>query len=241
MKRHIPNTITLCNLLSGFFSLLLASSGHLAAAGWLIFLAAFFDFLDGFSARLLGAYSDLGKQLDSLADLVSFGVAPAFILYRMIAAAAGGAPLTGSFLSPAFFLLLTPALPVAGAALRLGRFNIDPGQETSFSGLPTPASGLFFASLPLVAARGFAGWTPPLDEPLVLASLALLFTVLMVSPIPLFSLKVKDRSPRTLIPVISLAVPAVVLFLLFSLRALFLIIILYIFIALLLNILFKES
>ncbi len=241
VKKHIPNTITLLNLLSGFFSVTASTSGHLTTAAWLIFAAAVFDFLDGFSARVLKSYSDLGKQLDSLADLISFGAAPAFLLYRMMSQAGGGITLWDTFPGLPFFLLLTPAFLVAGAALRLARFNIDPGQETSFSGLPTPATALFFASLPFVAAEGFAGWIPPLDNLWTLASLALLFAFLMVSRLPLFSLKFKDRSPRALAPAITLAVISVILFLLFSLKALFLIIILYIFIALILFLFFREE
>ncbi len=240
VKRHIPNTITLLNLLSGFFSVTAAMSGHLTMAAWLIFAASVFDFLDGFSARALKAYSDLGKQLDSLADLISFGVAPAFILYRMMSEAGGGITLWNTFPGIPFFLLLTPAFLVATAALRLARFNIDPGQETSFSGLPTPATGLFFASLPFVAGEGFAGWKPPLDNLWVLAVLALFFGFLMVSRLPLFSLKFKERTPRALVPAITLAVISVVLFLLFFLKALFLIIILYIFMALILFMFFRE-
>ncbi len=240
MKKHIPNSITLLNLLSGFFSLVLAAAGDLTTAAWLIIAASLFDFLDGFSARLLHAYSDLGKQLDSLSDLISFGVAPAFILYQMLSSAGGGATLASSFPGLSFFLLLSPALLVAGAALRLARFNIDPGQETSFSGLPTPAAGLFFASLPLVARHGFAGWQPPLDNMGFLAILALLFSLLMVSHMPLFSLKLKERTPRTVIPAVILVSFSIILFLLFFLRALFLIIILYIFIALIMYLFFKE-
>ncbi len=241
MKKHIPNSITLLNLLSGFFSLVLAAAGDLTMAAWLIIAASLFDFLDGFSARLLHAYSDLGKQLDSLADLISFGVAPAFILHQMLSSAGGGGvTLASSFPGISFFLLLSPALLVAGAALRLARFNIDPGQETSFSGLPTPAAGLFFASLPLVDSRGLAGWQPPLDNMGFLAALSLLFTLLMVSRLPLFSLKLKERSPRTVIPAVILVSLSIILFLLFFLRALSLIIILYIFIALIMYLFFKE-
>ncbi len=240
MKKHIPNTITLLNLLSGFFSVVMASSGDLTTAAWLIVAASVFDFLDGFSARMLKAYSELGRQLDSLADLVSFGLAPAFILYRMLAAAGGGITLAGAFPEVSFFLLLSPALLVAAAALRLARFNIDPAQETSFSGLPTPAAGLFFASLPFVAAEGFAGWIPPLGNMWVLAALALLISFLMISHLPLFSLKFKERSPRSVVPAVTLALVSVILFLLFFLKALFLIIILYIFMALILYLFFPE-
>ncbi len=240
VKKHIPNTITLLNLLSGFFSVVYASTGDLTTAAWLILAAAVFDFLDGFSARALKSYSDLGKQLDSLSDLISFGVAPAFILYRMMSDAGGGITLADTFPGPPFFLLLTPAFLVAAAGLRLARFNIDPGQETSFSGLPTPATGLFFASLPFVAREGFAGWTPPLDNLWVLGSLSLFFAFLMVSRMPLFSLKLKDRSPRALVPAVTLALISVILFVFFFLKALFLIIILYIFMALILYLFFRE-
>ncbi len=231
MIRHLPNTITLLNLLSGFFAMLLALTGHPLLAGWLVVLASVFDFLDGFAARLLNAYSELGRQLDSLADLVSFGVAPAAILYHLLSRLEGGATLTSPGSVFTLLLLITPALLVAAAALRLGRFNLDPSQESSFRGLPTPAAGLFFATLPhllLIVPTGPADTTLAL----LLGAAAVLFSLLMVSRIPLFSLKFKERTLTALLPPVLLVLTAVPLLLFFALGAVPVIIILYIFMAL---------
>ncbi len=237
MKRHIPNAITLMNLLSGFFSIVLVFTGHVTGAVYLVLLASVFDFLDGFFARLLHAYSPLGKQLDSLADMVSFGVAPAALLFQQITAVTGTSDPAGLFPSLSFWLLLSPLFLVAGAALRLAKFNIDPGQESHFTGLPTPAMALFIVSIPLVRQDGFAGWHPAfLEDARGLALLALMAGWLMICKLPLFSLKFKDRSSAAVIPVLVFILLAVLLFSLFLLKALFPIIILYIFMALILYI-----
>ena len=237
MKRHIPNTITLMNLLSGFFSIILVFTGHPIGAVYLVFLAAVFDFLDGFSARLLHAYSPLGKQLDSLSDMVSFGVAPAAILFQQIASVTGSSDLAHAFPGVSFWLLLSPLFLVAGAGMRLARFNIDPEQETHFVGLPTPAMALFFVSIPLIRQGGLAGWHPAfLENAWALAGLSLLFGYLMICNLPLFSLKFKDKSRGAVIPAVVFTGLSLVLFFLFFLKSLFTIIILYIFMALILAI-----
>ncbi len=235
MKKHIPNAITLMNLISGFFSIILASTGHITGAVYLIFAASVFDFFDGFSARLLKAYSPLGKQLDSLSDMVSFGIAPAVILYQEISLSSGNVDLANTFPGITFFLLLSPVFIIVGAAHRLARFNIDPGQETHFIGIPTPAVALFIASIPLIRQDGLAGWHPAfLENPFVLAGFSVFFGYLMICKLPLFSLKFKDKSPRTVISASIFLILSFFLFLLFFLKALFLIIFLYIFMALIL-------
>jgi CDP-diacylglycerol---serine O-phosphatidyltransferase len=158
---NIPNFITLGNLLCGCIGILFVLEGNLMAGAGLVFLAALLDFLDGFLARLLKSFSELGKQLDSLADMVSFGVLPAFILFKtiqfsllttgvnsvlsgdlsVVPGALGGTP----FLAP-FLALLIPVF----SAWRLAKFNIDTRQTHGFIGLPTPANALFFASLPFI-------------------------------------------------------------------------------------------
>lgn len=235
MKRHIPNAITLLNLISGFFSIILAFTGHITGAVYLIFAASVFDFFDGFSARLLKAYSSLGKQLDSLSDMVSFGIAPAIILYQEISLLSDHSGLSETFPGITFFLLLSPVFIVVGAGLRLARFNIDPGQETHFIGIPTPAVALFIASIPLIRQEGLAGWHPAfLENAFVLAGFSLLFGYLMICKLPLFSLKFKDKSRRNIISASIFLILSAILFLLFFLKALFLIIFLYIFMALIL-------
>jgi CDP-diacylglycerol--serine O-phosphatidyltransferase len=149
-KSHIPNVITLLNLTMGIFSIYYSFQGsqeYLAIAGYLIFIAALFDFFDGFTARLLNAKSEIGLQLDSLADMVSFGVAPGFILYQMIILSHGKPMdvINGFNLFPLWALLIP-----WGAALRLAKFNTDESQQTGFKGMPTPAMAFLIASLPII-------------------------------------------------------------------------------------------
>lgn len=191
--KHIPNAITCCNLLSGCASILLTFTGHLELAGLMIFVAAVFDFFDGFAARLLKAYSPLGAQLDSLCDVVSFGVAPSFIMYSYISQIVETSPqwhldIAGFNVLPfaAFFLAIF-------AALRLAKFNIDDRQTTSFIGLPTPAMGIFVASLPFTLRHESLAFMGALmTNPFFLFGVVALFSYLMVSEIPFFSLKVKS-------------------------------------------------
>ncbi|NQT76844.1 MAG: CDP-diacylglycerol--serine O-phosphatidyltransferase [Bacteroidetes bacterium] len=192
MKKHLPNFITVLNLLSGCMALLAVFNDNLVQASWWVILAAIFDLLDGLIARLFNAVSDIGKQLDSLADVVSFGVAPAFILFNMInTSAALVVPGHGDlhFLSYAAFLI-----PVF-AAIRLAKFNIDTDQTYNFKGLPTPAVALFILSLPIIMNCDLVviPWlNSMIASPWVLAGLAVVLSALMLSPLPLFSLKFRS-------------------------------------------------
>jgi len=188
--KHIPNFITSLNLASGFVAILFTINNDLVTASWLILAAMIFDFLDGFSARLLNSYSDIGKELDSLADVVSFGVAPALIIFSLLktSLAIPAQPDAGN---PATALIpgATAIMPVC-AALRLAIFNTDDTQVKSFRGLPTPANALAVVSV--VIAEHYA-------DPGILTSFTgsvaglLIFTLvlsfLMVSRIPMLSLK----------------------------------------------------
>ena len=186
--KHIPNLITLANLLCGCISIVATFSGHIALAGFLIFIAAILDFLDGLSARLLNAYSEIGKQLDSLADIVSFGVAPAVIAFRIMFA--NQADLPFAYLPYIAFAM------VLFAALRLAKFNVDNTQTEHFIGMPTPANGLFWASLPLVLRdlheKGLTAVEAIVFHPVAIAALCVLFAVLMVLPMPVLSFKFKS-------------------------------------------------
>ena len=151
-KIIIPNFVTSLNILSGSMAILLSFEGQtgLLFAGILIFLASIFDFLDGFIARMLKATSEFGKQLDSLADMISFGLAPSFIIYHLIY---NSLNITTTFLQtpfPKILILFIPFIIVIFSALRLAKFNIDDSQKTVFAGLPTPALAIFVASLPLI-------------------------------------------------------------------------------------------
>lgn len=183
--RQIPNSITCLNILSGCAAIVLASYGTGPMAGmpaifWAfiaIGIAAVADFCDGLAARLLHAYSELGKQLDSLCDAVSFGVAPAMALYHYLSA-------TGSPLWTAMAAML---IPVAGV-LRLAKFNIDTRQTTSFIGLPIPANAIFWIGYISMAARG----AEFLTMPWVLIPVIVCESWLMVSPLRIFSLKASN-------------------------------------------------
>lgn len=189
--KHLPNLLTLSNLFCGLLAVQFAWTGSLEHAAWCIFIAAIFDFTDGFAARLLKAYSELGKQLDSLADLVSFGVAPASILYvllqqesEFVRAIAGD----GFIFKIVMYL---PFLIALFSALRLAKFNIDERQTSSFIGLPTPANAMLIASIPLSTAIGNFDLHQWMINAYVLLGISVGFSYLLISPIPLFALKFK--------------------------------------------------
>lgn len=182
IKQQIPNTITLLNLLSGCFAIVFAfryndTIGCLNAWQWAfvcIGLATIFDFCDGLSARLLHAYSAVGKELDSLADLVSFGLAPAALAYNAMTANGSGWLAIAAFITTAF------------GALRLARFNVDDRQTTSFIGLPIPSNAIFWiGAIAWVNEFGYPG-----DAVMIILSLATAY--LMVCNLRMFSLKVKS-------------------------------------------------
>lgn len=192
LLKNIPNLITLLNLFSGILSIYFASKGDLSLAGWLVFLAAIFDFMDGMSARLLKAWSEIGKQLDSLADVVSFGVAPAFIVHHLILSSHGRQSWDFSGLD---ILPFIPFLLPLFSAFRLAKFNVDERQTDSFIGLPTPATGILLASLPLVKEQLYAGQSlfyMVVTNTYFYIGLVLLLSLLMVSELSLFGLKFKS-------------------------------------------------
>lgn len=196
LSSHIPNTITLLNLLSGAAALVLASRGYLALASGFIGMAAVFDFFDGLAARLLKVHSFIGEQLDSLADLVSFGLAPSFLLFQhleQLHAAAGN--LTALDKMPAIQLggMALAFLPVVFAALRLARFNIDARQKEAFIGVPAPAIALLFAAAIMLYHRDAeVQQMQLLSRPWIWQASAVAGSLLMVLPLHMFSLKFRD-------------------------------------------------
>lgn len=190
-KNNIPNLITLLNLVSGSIAIFMALSGEMLIASGFIFLAAILDFLDGQVARLIHAKSGIGAQLDSLADVISFGLAPSAIMYQLILQNPGNLSGSNDF---AEFLPYASLLLVACGAYRLARFNTDPGQEVEFKGLPVPATGLFIAALPLILYqyRETEGLIDFLRNDYFLLALLLFLSWLMVSNIPMMSLKFKS-------------------------------------------------
>lgn len=192
LRQHLPNLLTLCNLALGFLSVIMAFENHLLFASWLILLAALFDFLDGFAAKMLGAISEFGKQLDSLADIISFGMAPASIVYKLMEYALRNEfPFTG--LSGANLVeriyLYSPMLLVLFAAIRLAAYNIQ-DDSAGFLGLATPAAAIFFAGLSMVViSHPESGFTTLMLRPISLLLTILIISILMILRIPMFSLK----------------------------------------------------
>ncbi len=149
----LPNILTLLNLLAGSFAIFFATTvviDNLFIASYFVLIALIFDFFDGWTARKLNQVSVFGKQLDSLADLVSFGVAPAVIIFQMLKHAMKIKELTLDLPLEQILIVSTPILLVAAAALRLAKFNINDKQEKNFLGLAVPASALFFVSFPII-------------------------------------------------------------------------------------------
>ncbi|MEO1096518.1 MAG: CDP-diacylglycerol--serine O-phosphatidyltransferase [Bacteroidota bacterium] len=171
-KKHIPNLLTCCNLACGSVGIVQVFNNELHYAAYLIWAALIFDFLDGFVARLLKVHSPMGKELDSLADMVTFGLLPAAICFQIL-----------NNLTPLIWLPYAGFLITIFSALRLAKFNIDERQADSFIGLPTPANTLFISSLIFVDQL----W---LTLP-VLLSLIVVFSCLLVAPLEMLALKFK--------------------------------------------------
>jgi CDP-diacylglycerol---serine O-phosphatidyltransferase len=196
IRNGIPSFITSLGLISGCISIVMsATRGDLVLAGYFILIAALFDFLDGMAARLLHAMSEFGKQLDSLADGISFGVAPAMILYRLMTLSFVNRQTLAGYdvMHPGageWMLLGSTFLVAAFSALRLAKFNLDTTQVKEFRGLPTPANALFFTALGFIAERGTtAGLSAWIFNPWFLLVLIVLSCFLLVSNIRMFSLK----------------------------------------------------
>jgi len=242
MKKHIPNFITSLNLASGFIAVIFAFNGEIVTASWLILAAMVFDFLDGLSARLLKAYSDIGKELDSLADIVSFGVAPATLIYELLTDSSGSIPAfaDGPAIKNLAIILITVVMPVC-AAFRLAKFNIDTTQTTSFKGLPTPANALAVSSL-IIAGNyseskivdAFTGSSAGL------IIFSIIISLLMVTRIPLLSLKTSHLKFKGNEARYILIAAAVLVLAIFGIAGAALIVPLYIIVSLL-SLLFRKS
>ncbi|WP_210520696.1 CDP-alcohol phosphatidyltransferase family protein [Hymenobacter terricola] len=197
MKRHLPNAVTCLNLLFGCFALTAIFNGDLTMGAYFVGAAAVADFFDGLLARALRVSSAIGKDLDSLADMVSFGVVPGAILFKLLQVGLLGA---GSSWPPsismewpavAHYAPFLAFLVTIFSALRLAKFNNDTRQTTSFIGLPTPACTLVVASLPLILAHDQFGLKDVILNPWFLVALTALLSGLLVAELPLFALKFK--------------------------------------------------
>ncbi len=231
MKSAIPNGLTLANLACGLLAITALFSGSFIMAAWLVGAALVLDFLDGFTARLLGVHSELGKQLDSLADLVTFGVTPGFLMFKLFRIAMqGGEPI------PEFLPYIALLIPIF-SALRLAKFNIDTRQAEYFIGLPTPANAIFIFSVALIALYGSSSTMEAiLLHPFFLTITTVSTSFLLVAELPLMSLKVKNTSLSDNRGRIVLLVLIALLLLVFRFRALLYIIPLY----LVLSLIFKP-
>jgi CDP-diacylglycerol--serine O-phosphatidyltransferase len=193
--KHIPNFITSLNLAAGFVAIIFAANGDLVTSSWLILAAMIFDFLDGLSARILKAYSEIGKELDSLADVVSFGVAPGIIIYQLLnnSLSLFAPMMVNSDTVKASLILIFPVImPVCGA-LRLAKFNIDTTQTTSFKGLPIPANALAVISVVIASHYSDSAVLNFITgSPVMLMIYTTVLSLLMVTRIPLFSLKISN-------------------------------------------------
>lgn len=180
MKKHIPNSLTSANLICGMLGIVFVLNGQIKFGAYFIFAAAIFDFLDGFVARLLKVHSEIGKQLDSLADLVTFGILPAFILFKMVEAN-----------TDIWYLPYVVFVIGVFSALRLAKFNIDERQSDRFIGVPTPANALLISALPFLSEKS-PFFENLLQNPYVLISISLVMSYLLVAELPLIALKFKD-------------------------------------------------
>ncbi|HTE32294.1 MAG TPA: CDP-diacylglycerol--serine O-phosphatidyltransferase [Chryseolinea sp.] len=174
---HIPNILTCCNLICGCVGIIFLWEASDVPAAYFVWAACIFDFFDGFAARLLKIQSPIGKQLDSLADMVSFGALPALFMYKLIASG-----------SPSTYLPYVAILIAICSAIRLAVFNLDESQSDAFKGLPVPANAIFLTSLPFLLELNLDLVT----KPIILVIITVVFSVLLVSRFELFALKFKN-------------------------------------------------
>ncbi len=236
MKQHIPNILTLLNVFSGCLAVVFAVRNQWEFMAFFVFLGLLFDFLDGLSARALKVQSPLGIQLDSLADMITFGLVPGIVMFQLLTMSeTGGWNLKiAETLNWDSFYDILPFFGFAitlSSAYRLARFNIDENQVSSFIGLPTPANALLIISLPLILMfNGNDALNTIILNPWFLLVLTVLSSFLLNAPIPLFALKFKtwdfkDNALRYIFILVSLvfigtmkflAIPAIIIFYLLS-------------------------
>jgi CDP-diacylglycerol--serine O-phosphatidyltransferase len=237
LKRQVPNLFTCANLLCGCIALLAIADLQLWIASYLIFLSAFLDLCDGLSARLLKVQSSFGKELDSLADVVSFGIVPAFIMVGLMSH--GELVHAVNFTSkPILFL---PLIIAVFSALRLAKFNIDTRQTNSFLGLPTPSNSIVIASFPLIVKYDEFGFSEIIYNPYFIGIASIVLSLLLVSEIPLFAVKFKSLSWRDNSYQYILIIAAVILLVILKFAAVPLIIFFYILLSLIKNYSVKTS
>jgi CDP-diacylglycerol--serine O-phosphatidyltransferase len=236
--RNIPNYITIANLFCGVLSIISTFSNQLSLAAFFIFLGIFLDFFDGFFARLLKIENEFGLQLDSLADLVTSGLAPSFILFKLLNAN-NTTQLFGelSFEIPFSSISLIAFLIPIFAALRLANFNIDKNQKNSFIGLPTPMTAIFIASIPLIKSEFF---NSIYSNTSTLCIISVVFSILMISKLNLFSMKVnfqENLSSQLNMMRLFMLISSLILLFFFNLAAIPFIVVLYVILSIINNLL----
>ncbi len=206
-KKHIPNAITCCNLLCGCLAIVQVFDGKLVYAAYFVGMAAIFDFFDGFAARMLRVTSPIGKDLDSLADMVTFGVVPGIMMHKLLALSFFNAVFaskadasvtlryTPELLQRQELISYIPFIIIIFSAIRLAKFNNDTRQTTSFIGLPTPANAILICSFPLILAFGNSPLASDvIENPYFLIIASVVLSMFLIAEIPLFALKFRTFS-----------------------------------------------
>lgn len=243
IKKHIPNAITLLNLLAGLFALIHAFNGNYNEAFSLVCLGIFFDFWDGFFARIWKVQSPIGLQLDSLADMVTSGVVPGLVMYKMLADIQENQS-QYNLTEDTYYMGVVPYLGfliTLASCYRLAKFNIDTRQTDSFIGLPTPANALLIMSIPMIQFHSEFEWLVDfLSNPYVLVGVTVLSSYLLNAEIPLFSLKVKSFSWEKYKMQVVFMIISVILIAFFEFIAIPIIILLYVVLSMMNNTMGKK-
>ena len=243
IKKHIPNTITLLNLLAGLLALIHAFNGNYNEAFSLVCLGIFFDFWDGFFARIWKVQSPIGLQLDSLADMVTSGVVPGLVMYKMLGDIQENQA-QYNLTEDTYFMGVVPYLGfliTLASCYRLAKFNVDTRQTDSFIGLPTPANALLIMSIPMIQFHSeFEGLVDALSNPYVLVGITFLSSYLLNAEIPLFSLKVKSFSWEKYKMQVVFLILSVILIALLEFIAIPIIILLYVILSVVNNTILKK-
>jgi len=243
IKKHIPNAITLLNLLAGLLALIHAFNGNYNEAFSLVCLGIFFDFWDGFFARIWKVQSPIGLQLDSLADMVTSGVVPGLVMYKMLGDIQENQS-QYNLTEDTYYMGVVPYLGfliTLASCYRLAKFNIDTRQTDSFIGLPTPANALLIMSIPMIQFHSEFEWLVDfLSNPYVLVGVTVLSSYLLNAEIPLFSLKVKSFSWEKYKMQVVFLILSLILIVLLEFIAIPIIILLYVILSVVNNTIFKK-
>lgn len=243
IKKHIPNTITLLNLLAGLLALIHAFNGNYNEAFSLVCLGIFFDFWDGFFARIWKVQSPIGLQLDSLADMVTSGVVPGLVMYKMLGDIQENQS-QYNLTEDTYYMGVVPYLGfliTLASCYRLAKFNVDTRQTDSFIGLPTPANALLIMSIPMIQFHSEFEWLVDfLSNPYVLVAITALSAYLLNAEIPLFSLKVKSFSWEKYKMQVVFLILSVILIALLEFIAIPIIILLYVILSVVNNTILKK-